>query len=122
MYNFKNVLITGGAGFIGSNLINRIADKHKFSKIVSIDNYSTGDFKNHIRRKNIEYINLDCQKISIGRPSKHKKEKFSCKITPDTPRKGMVIYFHFHTFPGAQSRSRVPHRRCAFFYRDFNSK
>ena len=75
MYNFKNVLITGGAGFIGSNLINRIANKHKFSKIVSIDNYSTGNFKNHIRRKNIEYINLDCQKIFKTQNSLLKKFK-----------------------------------------------
>lgn len=63
MHNFKNILITGGAGFIGSNLISCIVNKHKFSKILSIDNYSTGYRKNHVKNKDVLYLNLDCQKI-----------------------------------------------------------
>ena len=38
----KNIIVvTGGAGFIGSNLIKLFIKKTKF-KIISIDNYSTG--------------------------------------------------------------------------------
>ena len=41
----KNIIIvTGGAGFIGSNLINLLLKRTKY-KIISIDNYSTGKKK-----------------------------------------------------------------------------
>ena len=44
----KNIIVvTGGAGFIGSNLINRLVTLKNF-KIISIDDYSTGTKKNHI--------------------------------------------------------------------------
>ena len=46
MKNF--IVITGGAGFIGSNLIEFLLEKLKF-KIISIDNYSSGSKKNHIK-------------------------------------------------------------------------
>ena len=43
----KNIaIVTGGAGFVGSNLIEKLLLKNKF-KIISIDNYSTGGKKNH---------------------------------------------------------------------------
>ena len=38
----KNILVTGGAGFIGTNLIKLLLEKTKY-KILSIDNYSTGN-------------------------------------------------------------------------------
>ena len=40
----KIIVVTGGAGFIGSNLINLLLKKTKY-KIISIDNYSTGKNK-----------------------------------------------------------------------------
>ena len=40
----KIIVVTGGAGFIGSNLINLLVLKTKF-KIISIDNYSSGKKK-----------------------------------------------------------------------------
>ena len=44
----KNIIvITGGAGFVGSNLISLLLKKTKY-KIISIDNYSSGNKKNHI--------------------------------------------------------------------------
>ena len=44
----NTIVITGGAGFVGSNLIVLLLKKTKF-KIISIDNYSSGSFKNHIK-------------------------------------------------------------------------
>jgi UDP-glucose 4-epimerase len=47
----KNIIIvTGGAGFIGSNLIELLIKKTKFN-IISIDNYSSGNKKNHLINK-----------------------------------------------------------------------
>ena len=46
----KIIIITGGAGFVGSNLISLILKKTNF-KIISLDNYSTGTRKNHIKNK-----------------------------------------------------------------------
>ena len=59
----KNILVvTGGAGFVGSNLIYYLIKKTKF-KIISIDNYSSGKLKNHIKNKRITYINGDTKNI-----------------------------------------------------------
>ena len=41
----KTVLVTGGAGFVGTNLIKRLIQKGY--EVVSIDNYSTGFISNH---------------------------------------------------------------------------
>ena len=52
----KNIIIvTGGAGFIGSNL-NRILLKKTNKKIFSLDNYSSGSTKNHIKKSRVKYL------------------------------------------------------------------
>jgi UDP-glucose 4-epimerase len=66
----KNIIIiTGGAGFIGSNLILHLINKTSF-KIISIDNYSSGFKKNHVKNKRVTYFNSDTKNISniINRP------------------------------------------------------
>lgn len=44
----NNVLVTGGAGFVGSNLIKRLKKDYPEATIVSLDNYLSGDSENHI--------------------------------------------------------------------------
>ena len=59
----KSIIVTGGSGFIGSNLINLLINTTKF-KIISLDNYSTGSKKNHIKNKRIRYINGHTKNIT----------------------------------------------------------
>ncbi len=58
----NKILITGGAGFVGSNLIDFFLKKTKY-KIVSLDNYSSGYKKNHFRNSRIKYIKGDTKNI-----------------------------------------------------------
>jgi UDP-glucose 4-epimerase len=55
----KKILVTGGAGFIGTNLIKEL--KTKDYDVVSIDNYSTGSKENHL--KGVNYIDIDIEDI-----------------------------------------------------------
>ena len=59
----KNIIIvTGGAGFVGTNMIKLLLKKTN-SKIISLDNYSSGSKKNHIENETsyiilLFYLNL----------------------------------------------------------------
>ena len=63
MPKIKKILVTGGAGFVGTNLINLLLTNTKH-KIISIDNYSSGSKKNHIKNKRVKYIKGDTKSIS----------------------------------------------------------
>ena len=49
----KIILVTGGAGFIGSHLCEKLVQDND-NKVYSLDNYSTGSINNHI--ENVEYF------------------------------------------------------------------
>ncbi len=71
MPNKNKIIITGGAGFVGTNLIKLFLKKTKF-KIISIDNYSSGKRSNHIKSTRIKYINGNT--INISKLIKNPKE------------------------------------------------
>jgi len=59
----KIIIVTGGAGFVGTNLIKRLILKTKYS-IISLDNYSSGSKKNHIKNKRVRYISGHTKEIN----------------------------------------------------------
>ena len=79
----KNIIVvTGGAGFVGSNLIELILKKTKY-KILSVDNYSSGHKNNHINHKRVKYIKSNTKNISK---------------TLDGVKKKIHTVFHFGEF------------------------
>ena len=78
----NTILVIGGAGFVGSNLIEFFLKKTNY-KIISYDNYSTGNSKNHIKNKKVRYLIAHTKDIS------KKMDKFKNNIN---------AVFHFGEF------------------------
>ena len=55
MSDRNKIVVTGGAGFVGTNLIKLFLKKTNL-KIISIDNYSSGKKTNHIKDSRVKYI------------------------------------------------------------------
>jgi len=69
----KNIIIvTGGAGFVGSNLIKSLLKKTN-KKIISLDNYSSGNKKNHIKDSRVKYLNS--KTVDISKSLKNVKQQ-----------------------------------------------
>ena len=58
----KYIVVTGGAGFVGSNLIEYFLEKTNLN-IISIDNYSSGNKFNHIKSKKVIYLKSETKDI-----------------------------------------------------------
>jgi UDP-glucose 4-epimerase len=78
----KYIVVTGGSGFIGSNMIQHLLLKTN-KNIISLDNYSTGLKKNHVKNKRVKYIKADTKDIS------NKLKLYKKKI---------IAIFHFGEF------------------------
>ena len=72
----KKRVITGGAGFVGTNLIKYLLKKTNYD-LISIDNYSSGFLRNHVKSRRVKYIRgstknigniLKCNLVTLSIP------------------------------------------------------
>jgi UDP-glucose 4-epimerase len=71
------IVITGGAGFVGSNLIEFLLSVTKYT-IISLDNYSSGTKRNHIKNSRVKYLKGNTSDINklLGKYKKKIKSLF----------------------------------------------
>lgn len=89
------IVVTGGAGFVGSNLIKYLLLKTK-NMIISIDDYSSGNIKNHYRNKRVKFIKGNTNNIETI------LKKYKKKI---------LVVFHFGEFARIH-RSFIDTKKC----------
>ena len=83
-----NIMVTGGAGFVGTNLIKRLLkDGHN---VVSIDNYSTGKEENH--QEGCQYVKADIRDI----------------VSYDTFMENPDVVYHLAALPRIQPSFEYP--------------
>ncbi|MGC4747537.1 NAD-dependent epimerase/dehydratase family protein [Micromonospora sp. DT201] len=58
------LLVTGGAGFVGSHLIRRLLQDSPQARVVSVDNYFTGTVDNHIADERVTYVHASTADIA----------------------------------------------------------
>ena len=104
------IIITGGAGFVGSNLIEFFLKKTK-KNLISLDNYSTGSIKNHIKHKRVKYIRGNTR--DIGKTiSKYKKKIHSIFHFGEFAR----IYQSFEKFDQCFDFNSIGTKAVIYFY------
>jgi len=94
------VLVTGGAGFIGTNLIKRLLkDGHK---VISVDNYSTGDYKNQQKGCDYYYENVSNKYFWCL------SDKDECEVTCDHEIEEPDVIFHLAALARIQPSFKNP--------------
>jgi UDP-glucose 4-epimerase len=78
----KIIVVTGGCGFVGSNLIKYLVKNTNY-RIISLDNYSSGSKRNEIKNDKVKYINCNTKDINFIL-SRYKKD--------------IIVLFHFGEF------------------------
>ncbi len=93
-----NILVTGGAGFVGTNLIKRLLKEGH--NVISIDNYSTGYESNHVKGCTYLYGDLSdtCRKDVIQR------------YLVDGPYKNIDVIYHLAALARIQPSLKNPTR------------
>ena len=94
------ILVTGGAGFIGTNLIKRLLkDGHK---VISVDNYSTGDYKNQQKCCDYYYENVSNKYFWCL------SDKDECEVTCDHEIEEPDVIFHLAALARIQPSFKNP--------------
>lgn len=101
IFDKKNILVTGGAGFIGSHLCDALVKK---SKVICVDNFLTGSEENidHLlRNADFEFIRHDLTE-PLKLESFHELEKFRVKF------QGIQEIYHLACPTSPKDFNRVP--------------